>query len=343
MRSTVSVNQAKFIAEEPSNFASCNHSGIHICSECRENLFRTGQKIELSLSSAGRLACAIASAKLDEDSYTLRNIAMVISDITSKAITVRHRFLESFEQNQAANVRLYNQLYRKGNGLADTADDNWLSEAQRTGEIFPGRPQVRPRITFGSYSRKENAQSCRKNYLKSGSYSPGIFTVQCVCRQPKLIGVSVMRECEGVSTTLSVLLSRFRVLPRVCYYDNACNMSRFITLRCPWVYDNSIVVCDRFHYQGHTCNSICDPSSYGECSNHATSGAESVNHLWNFSKSYLRFLRPDNLIPFLAIRSIFLNVKACVRQVRNRQDISVQDIRKYVRNKWPCQCNKCIE
>ncbi len=177
---------------------------------------------------------------------------------------------------------MYNMVQRDGEGLADKGTEDWMTESQRTGEFFPGRPQVRPLLNFGSSSRKENTRTCRKNYLKSDSHSPGIFTVQCVCRHPKLIGASVMCECEGVSTALSVLLSRFKILPRVCYYDNACNMCKSVTLGCPWVYDDCIIVFDRFHYYGHTCNSVRDPNSYLSCEKHATSGKGSLNHLWNF-------------------------------------------------------------
>ena len=93
----------------------------------------------------------------------------------------------------------------------------------------------------------------------------------------------------------------------------------------------STVVCDRFDYQGHTCNSIFDPSSYFACTSHATSGAESMNHQWKFSKSHLRFLRPDNLIPFLALRSIFVNDRACIQQKTREQDISILDFQTYAR------------
>ena len=187
------------------------------------------------------------------------------------------------------NVRMYNSLYINENLLEDVGDDDWLSEPQRTGEFFPGRPQIRPVTTFGDSSRKENFRSCRKNYVKSDSHSTGIFTVPCVCRYPKLIGLSVKQEREGVNTELSALLSRFPLLPRVCCYVTDFNMSRSITLRCLWVFEKCLIVCDWFHYQGHTCNSVFDPSSFFACTSHAISGAESTNHLCNFSKSHLRF------------------------------------------------------
>ena len=137
---------------------------------------------------------------------------------------------------------------------------------------------------------------CPKSYRASESHSRGIFTVQCYCRYPKILRLSVMSECEGVSTAISVLLSRFKHLPRACYYDNACNMLRSIDLRLPWINETCLIVCDRFHYKGHTCNSVCDPDSYLSCSNHLTSAAESLNNLWNFSKSHFRHLKGENMM-----------------------------------------------
>ena len=221
--------------------------------------------------------------------------------------------------------------------------ENWLSEAQRTGEIFPGRPIVRPGLDFGLNSHKENAKQCRKNYTKSDTHSPGIFTVQCVCRHPKLLGVSVMLEMEGVSTALSVLLSRFKTLPRVCYYENACNMLKSVILRVPWVNDDCRIVCDHFHYKSHTCNSVCHPDSYVSCADHATSGAESLNHLWVFSKSHLRFLHPDNVMPFLAARAVFLNVRSALRQSTGKTEINPKMFRDFVRKKYLCSCYRCSE
>ena len=213
-------------------------------------------------------------------------------------------------------MRNYNGNHKEGKNFTHMDNPGWLNEAYRTGDFFPGKKQVRPLVDFGNHSGKENNCSCPKKYAKSDTRTLGIFTVQCVCSHPKLIGVSVMRECECKCTALSVPLTRFQNLPRVFYYDNACNMFQSITLRFPWVYNETVVVCDRYQYHSHTCNSICDPDSYMCCEERSTSAAESINYLWNFSKSHLRFLRPDNLMQFLALRSIFLNVRSYIRRER---------------------------
>ena len=205
LRTTEATTQARKISAELSNFATCLHNGARFCNGCRKNLFIAGKEAQMNLSAACRVACAIASSQTESHSSFVRKMSLVVSEVISKAVNVRERYLNLFNANQEDNMSMYNSLHVNGNALGDVGDDDWLSEAQRTGEFFPGITQIRPVTTFGDSSKKENSRSCRKNHVKSDSHRPGIFTVQCVCRYTKLIGLSVMQECEGVSTALSVL------------------------------------------------------------------------------------------------------------------------------------------
>ena len=47
-----------------------------------------------------------------------------------------------------------------------------------------------------------------------------------------------------------VLVSRFKVLAKVCYYGNGSNMSKSDILKVPWVNEDCLIVCDRFHFIG---------------------------------------------------------------------------------------------
>jgi len=319
LRNSDSVSCAERLKLSLRSFARCNHEqsdnisdldNLTVCESCAISLLTEGKNSEAIVPSASRLSQALAESCINRNRRNIRRLADRTADIIQSSIWARQDYFERFNQNSNESILDYTSKHKDGDAMMNDADGNWLVEASTSGELFPGRPVVRPAIKFGASAHTENGRSCRKNYNKSDSHSPGIFTVQFVCRYPKLIGLSVMMECEGVSTAMSALLSRFKRLPRVCYYDNACNMAKSIILRVPWVNDDCLVVCDRFHYRGHKCNSIYDPNSYYRCTPHATSGAEAVNHLWNFSKAHLRFLRPDNMMLFLAIRAVFLNVRA---------------------------------
>ena len=114
---------------------------------------------------------------------------------------------------------MYNASQKEGNDSENELNSTWYIEACKTGELLPGRPQVRPNIDFCPTSRLESSRACRKVYSKTKSHTPSIFTVICVCKHPRLLGVSVMTRTEGVNTALSVLLARSIKLPRVCCND----------------------------------------------------------------------------------------------------------------------------
>ena len=195
------------------------------------------------------------------------------------SLNARANYFQIFEDNTDVGVTTLNDSNKSGFSIDSPSTWSWQEEARKTGELFPGRSQIRPNIDFGSYSASENPRSCRKNFFSSRSHSPGIFTVQCVCvcQYPKLLGVSVMKKTESGNTALSILLLRFRNLTRVCYHDNGCNMPNFIVLRVPWVNNNGRLVCDKFYFAVHTYNAVFDPDSYIVWSEHVASGEESIN------------------------------------------------------------------
>ena len=169
-----------------------------------------------------------------ETPNVLRDLALITAALLEQSIVERERFMEFFKLERSFQSLLYEEHHKVGkgmsildqSGLSQPEKKSWVEEAQTSGEIFTGRPVVRPRIDFGTTSKDENSKQCTKVYKASTAFSSGIFTVQCVCKFPKLLGISIMENFKGVSTALSVLLSRFEPLPRCLYYDNACNLGK---------------------------------------------------------------------------------------------------------------------
>lgn len=218
------------------------------------------------------------------------------------------------------------------------------SAAARSGELFPGRPLVRPRICFKNASSGEGWNTeCSKSYRHRASHTPGLFAIMCVCNRPKILGVSVMAESESISTALSTLLTRFSILPDVTFYDNGCNFARSVRLRLPWVLNETTVLMDRFHYRSHRCCSLFDPDTFQFCDTLLTSGAEALNRRLAASRTHIRYLSGENLIPFLYVRTLFLNLRARLRQDSNKDDIEDSDIQLYFNEIVPCTCARCTE
>ena len=282
-----SADCAAFILPQLTSFRTCNHiQQPRMCSSCAHRLVNVSKMSENHLYSVSTILRAVAEASITNSCSNLRTLVRSIEIVLRRSIVIRRQYLEKLDIKQSTERMKYTTQHRYGPGLTIPRKDSWIDKAIRTGELFPRRPEIRPRIHFGTTSRKENLLSCRKNYSMSDAHSPGIFTAQYICEHPRLMGLSVMLECEGISTALSVLQSRFKTLPKVTYYGNACNMGKSVVLRLPWINDETTIVCDLFHYKSHSCNSISDPDSYPACNNHSKSGAESINHLWSISRTH---------------------------------------------------------
>ena len=256
--------------------------------------------------------------RVDELKFTSARVMLSCPEISEVSLNFREEFLQKLTPtNEVTPIYLYRYHHSAGDVInTSKAVQHWLSESNCTGEFFPGRTAVRPRIDSGKTSRAENIARSRKSYRASQLHSPGIFTEECCCTYTNILGLSVKSGYEGVNTAIFVLVSRFKHLPRVCYYDNPCKMLRSIALRLPWIKDTCVIVCDRFHPMRHTCNSIYDPDSYLSCSNHLTSVAESLINQWNFSKPHVRYLSEDNMMAFLSVRAVFINLRNIVRKSR---------------------------
>lgn len=333
-------SSTKVLLEEFRRIATCEH-GKRLCENCIGQVLDKCHSCMEWSPQLCKLARSVCEASIDFEPNIVRAVANAISNLLSHALITKEGFQENFIQREPESARWYRQTHRDGKGLEFHAMDNWIADAELTGEVFPGRPFVRPCIDLGNSSKIENDRVCSKDYRGSKSHSAGIFTAQCACKNPKLLGISIMERNEGVSTALSVILARFKKLPDVVYYDNACNLARTVTCRMPWIHDHTRIVTDRFHYTGHICASVWDPSAYPSNDKHSTSVAESLNRLWQSSASHSRFLSAENLTAFLCVRAALLNLRSLYREMTGKKDLEEENLLVFARNKFPCSCVRC--
>ena len=174
LRRISSANAARCLALELYKFSSCKHQNpsiaTYVCTPCAKVLMSINCKVDEKLNAAARQCCAISNSEIRLCSFDYRRLAFIVASILTSSMEVRRKYYEQFESNQRDDIRFHNSMHQYGAGLADDSNESWLAEEQRTGEIFPGRPAVRPRLDSGAWSKRENARKCRKNYTKSESH-----------------------------------------------------------------------------------------------------------------------------------------------------------------------------
>ncbi|KAI6657250.1 hypothetical protein LOD99_11153 [Oopsacas minuta] len=84
----------------------------------------------------------------------------------------------------------------------------------------------------------ELADNCSKKYPKHHKFSPGLIAISCQHR-----------------VLYNLLLSIFKVQPKVIIYDNACNLHKTCMKRDPKVFMDTTFLIDRFHSTNHKCSS----------------------------------------------------------------------------------------
>ena len=63
-----------------------------------------------------------------------------------------------------------------------------------------------------------------------------------------------MDKRESPRTAFDILVTRFKTLPSVIVYDNACRLHAMALKREPLRFQNTKFLVDRFHSKGHTCS-----------------------------------------------------------------------------------------
>lgn len=189
--------------------------------------------------------------------------------------------------------------------------------------------------TAGKWKELHNELCC---FYKLQSWDFHSAILLCT---PKLLSISIIEDCEGVSTVLSALLSRFQILPRCAYYDNACIFEKFVLIRVPWLNDLTRIACDRFHYRGPLCNSINELPPYPSADRHNTSNLQALNRLCVISKQLSRHSNPEILIHFLLARATFMNVRSLYRQRFKTVDTEDVELTLFASEILPCTCIRC--
>ena len=161
-----------------------------------------------------------------------------------------------------------------------------------------------------------DADDCRHDYPVSVLRAPGVMTFMCGCGY--IIGFELLRETESPAHVVAALIQRFKRLPRVIYFDTACQAQRNALRRVPWMMDG---VCtawfiDRFHRCNHQCSPVFNADQVPHLTRgHDTSGAERQHSIKKRSKNSLSYMTQRRFIT----RSRFISAHNNIHVSQRRQ------------------------
>jgi hypothetical protein len=109
-----------------------------------------------------------------------------------------------------------------------------------------------------------------------------------------------------------------------------------------WALKGRRILTDRFHGEGHTCGPGFDAAQCENAVDDRTSSAESVNALLATVRASVRDIRPSNLVSFIAMRAMYINLCARWRFETGRADTEGAEMNALGNRLMPCYCQRCV-
>lgn len=161
------------------------------------------------------------------------------------------------------------------------------------------------------------ADDCHHTYVESEGFMPGIETFLYACGT--LFGFEFMNRAESPPHVLAALVQHFPLLPKVTYFDTACQIARYASRRVPWLVglSDAASAVDGVHNVGkhHKCSDIFDADVYPSRSlAHSTAVAESRPSISKVFSTHLSQLRHDHFIIQMRLLAGTINLRVLMRR-----------------------------
>ena len=209
VRNTKEAHTLQLCANYLLSVHECEQEPGSRCQHCFDVLSSVIKMTHESTAVVANLIRKILDYQRIQNTYNMekiRNLLFNISECIREYIDLYGYSMKEFNRRKATDSRLYRQNHIESSVSARISMMNCTVENMyETGEVYPNLPLVRPRVILRE--KKEEAELCTKHYKNNMTHSPGIFTVQCTCISPKLLGVIAMDRNEGDSTALNSILT----------------------------------------------------------------------------------------------------------------------------------------
>eukprot|EP00171_Calliarthron_tuberculosum_P010917 IDg10917t1 len=166
------LRQAVSISKKLQLFADCKHNKLRTCTvslspciNCSIGLKEACRAAFSVLPTASALGIALVGTKLQDETVSLRLMASAAESVLEESVHVREKFSTHFSWNQSASSAFYTKTYMQSpssNGHSNQTHNKFKgrripvaeSDVGLSGEIFPGRPVLRPHVRLSNPTSK---------------------------------------------------------------------------------------------------------------------------------------------------------------------------------------------
>jgi hypothetical protein len=158
-----------------------------------------------------------------------------------------------------------------------------------------------------------NLGFCEKDAPKSPSFTPGLWICTCTCKKKVVYCAGYMDRAESPWKLFEMIRNRFKIAPKVVFYDNVCHGQSYCMYREPIYFSNTRFLSDRFHESNHTvCSWRYHSSVYRDpiIAGANTSCVEQVNNILQSRKAKsVRFMSLETAVMYISIFFTLHNIE----------------------------------
>lgn len=148
LRTEKSFQVCNFLQDTLILFAVCSHCNSdtisNICLTCARNILQIARMNVDSLKESYVNALHLLITRY----VYIKKIAMSFSEIMQRSVEVRQDYSNRFHAKECNEAKYHDTYHRNSSKSFRSSLEHWLNEAQRTGELFPGRPIIRLDLGF---------------------------------------------------------------------------------------------------------------------------------------------------------------------------------------------------
>ena len=181
-----------------------------------------------------------------------------------------------------------------------TEDDYYLREdGEIPTQVFPNFPMLRERAVYtrdcNVQDRKQQKNSCQKDFPSHSKLTPGLFLMTCGCQRKAVYGFSMMLSGESPSMIFDIVMTRFEenYNPHLIY-DASCLAKEYGYNRELRRFMSLAISTDQFHECNHTsCSAAFKSSEYTSLVNINTEACEQTNSTLRRVAQSTTFMSPS--------------------------------------------------
>ena len=130
-----------------------------------------------------------------------------------------------------------------------------------------------------------------------------------------------MDRPESPRTAFEILVTKFKKIPTVIVYDDACHLQLYCVKREPALFKDTKFIIDNFHASGHTCTKGYHMVTYSRDKRINTLNSnlvEQANKQFRYLTSQIACMQSDNAIMHLAVfvahHNLMINIEYLVQK-----------------------------